>query len=125
MTGLSRPTGGTIEINGKNINEIKELWKVIGICPQHDTIWNELTVEEHLFFYCRLRGIPRNQIAGVVRKIAEDVGLDGDPFCQFAGQLSGGQKRRLSIAISMTASPRVVVLDEPTVCFKIITPDWS
>lgn len=65
-------------------------------------------------FYCRLRGTEKLSLNAVVRQIAEEVGLDGDPFHQLASQMSGGMKRRLSIAISMTASPRIVVLDEPT-----------
>ena len=73
-----------------------------------------MTVEEHLYFYCRLRGVPRASLANMVRRIAEDVELDGDAFRQRAGGLSGGMKRRLSIGISLTADPRILVLDEPT-----------
>ena len=77
-------------------------------------LWPELTVHEHLLFYCRLRGIDSSRINGAVRRIAEDVGLDGDPLHQLARELSGGMKRRLSIGIALTASPNLLVLDEPT-----------
>ena len=90
------------------------LWKYVGVTPQFDTVWPEMTVEEHLYFYCRLRGIVRSSLANMVRRIAEDIELDGDAFRQKAGGLSGGMKRRLSIGISLTANPRILVLDEPT-----------
>ena len=114
MTGLTHATSGTVKIADENIENVKNLWRLVGLCPQHDTIWPDLTIEDHLLFYCRLRGIPRERINGTVRRIAEDVGLDGDPFRQFASQMSGGMKRRLSIAIAMTASPKILILDEPT-----------
>ncbi|KAJ3393680.1 translational elongation factor EF-1 alpha [Lobulomyces angularis] len=114
FTGLASPTNGVIEVAGQDIKTVKELWRLIGLCPQFDTVWADLTIEQHLLFYCRLRGIPKNKIRGTVRKIAEDVGLDGDPFNQLASQMSGGMRRRLSIAIAMTASPSILVLDEPT-----------
>lgn len=115
FTGLSHATSGSILINDKSITEIENLWALVGICPQHDTVWPDLTIEDHLLFYCRLRGIPAKLVHGTVRNIAIEIGLDGDAFRQTASQMSGGMKRRLSIGIALTASPRILVLDEPTV----------
>lgn len=73
-----------------------------------------MTVEEHLRFYCRLRGVCKQAITGMVHKIAEDVELDGDALRQRAVQLNGGMRRRLSIGIALTADPKILILDEPT-----------
>jgi ABC-type multidrug transport system ATPase subunit len=121
ITGMLERTSGSVMIAGRSIDDAKSskgrnagLWKYVGVTPQFDTVWPEMTVEEHLYFYCRLRGVVRSSLANMVRRIAEDIELDGDAFRQKAGGLSGGMKRRLSIGISLTANPRILVLDEPT-----------
>ncbi|KAJ3214066.1 hypothetical protein HDU67_002110 [Dinochytrium kinnereticum] len=121
ITGLLQRTSGSISIGGKDIDAARSerggsnsLWRLIGVTPQFDTVWSELTVEEHLTFYCRLRGVPARSLTAMVRRIAEDVELDGDALRTKAGGLSGGMKRRLSIGIALTANPKILVLDEPT-----------
>ncbi|KAJ3089924.1 hypothetical protein HK102_005148 [Quaeritorhiza haematococci] len=115
LTGLLKPTSGTVMISGRSLEELKgELWRVVGVTPQFDTVWKDLTVEEHLQFYSRLRGASGAETKGWCRRIAEEVGLDGDALRMNASQLSGGMRRRLSIGIALTASPRILVLDEPT-----------
>jgi ABC-type multidrug transport system ATPase subunit len=83
------------------------------VCPQYDILWDELTVKEHLLFYARLKGIKDNQEESEVKSAMESVYLDGMANRLSRG-LSGGEKRRLSIAISLIGNPRVVFLDEPT-----------
>ncbi len=81
-----------------------------------------MTVGEHLYFYARLKGIPRDQLESAVLKALESVSLTAAK--NFLSKvLSGGQKRRLSIAIALIGDPKVVFLDEPTV--KDINLDWS
>ncbi|KAI8850522.1 P-loop containing nucleoside triphosphate hydrolase protein, partial [Chytridium lagenaria] len=121
ITGLLERTSGSIVIGGKDMDVARaqrggsnSLWRVVGVTPQFDTVWPELTVEEHLTFYCRLPWAARKELAGMVRRIAEDIELDGDAFRTKASGLSGGMRRRLSIGISLTADPKILVLDEPT-----------
>jgi len=83
----------------------------IGICPQHDILWDDLTVGEHLLFYARLKGVPSSQKRAKVIESLERVRLV--PFeNRLTRGLSGGEKRRLSIAIALVGDPAVVFLDE-------------
>ena len=84
----------------------------IRIYPQHDILWDDLTVGEHLLFYARLKGVPSSQKRAKVIESLERVRLV--PFeNRLTRGLSGGEKRRLSIAIALVGDPTVVFLDEP------------
>jgi len=90
------------------------MYSTLGVCPQFDTVWANMTVEEHLLCYARLKGISRDRERGCVQRVAEMTSLDGDAFRQTASTLSGGMRRRLSIGISLIGNPTVWMLDEPT-----------
>lgn len=90
--------------------EMDKVYKSIGVCPQHDILWDDLTCEEHLMFYARLKGIPPADENAAVQQSLQYVKLG--PFAdRRAKGLSGGEKRRLSIAIALIANPTVVFLD--------------
>jgi len=91
----------------------KSVYGKIGVCPQFDILWEDLTVEEHLYFYARLKGISAADEAAAVKKSLETVSLF-DLRKRLSKALSGGEKRRLSIAIALVGNPSVVFLDEPT-----------
>jgi len=114
LTGLYPPEGGNAWVGGYSIiNEIDSVHTQMGVCPQFDLVWPDLTVEEHLLFYARIRGVPDNMEKTLVEKAIKEVYLT-----RFAGfktkQLSGGMKRRLSVAISLVGEPQIIFLDEPT-----------
>ncbi|KAJ3085592.1 hypothetical protein HK102_014025, partial [Quaeritorhiza haematococci] len=114
LTGLSEATRGTAWIGGFDISKrMDEVYRLIGICPQHDILWDDLTVTEHLLFYARLKGIPPSDEDPVVRSCLRTMQLEGFAD-QLSRKLSGGAKRRLSIAIALIGDPLVVFLDEPT-----------
>jgi ABC-type multidrug transport system ATPase subunit len=76
-------------------------------------LWDELTVLQHLEFYCRIKGIPPDREAQCVAEALEAVRLT--KFKDFeTKQLSGGMKRRLSVAIAIVSEPTLIFLDEPS-----------
>jgi len=114
VLGFYRLSSGTAKISGFDIvREQDQVYRHVGICPQHEILWPDLTPEEHLLFFARLKGIgPKNEKA-VVTRCLEQVQLLEERR-KLAKQLSGGQRRRLCLAIALVGSPAVVFLDEPT-----------
>lgn len=114
LTGLYEPNGGNAWIVGYNIrHDLDQVHMHMGVCPQFDILWPELTVYEHLLFYARLKGISPNEESDMVRKAMEDVLLSKFGSLKTC-ELSGGMKRRLSVAIALVGNPKIVFLDEPT-----------
>ncbi|KAG0085669.1 hypothetical protein BGZ92_008811 [Podila epicladia] len=114
LTGLYRPTSGTAHVAGANIHDQMDLVHTrTGVCPQHDILWGDLTVGDHLLFYSRLRGVPPALEQQAVSHAIASVCLTKFRDRQVK-TLSGGEKRRVSIAIAMLGDNRVIFLDEPT-----------
>eukprot|EP00158_Paraphelidium_tribonemae_P006581 Partr_v1_DN27888_c0_g1_i2_m22819 putative (ABC) transporter len=114
LTGLYPPTSGVAYVAGYDITkDMGSVYLNIGVCPQYDILWEELTIEEHLLFYARLRGVPANKESETVDKALADVNLTQFKTRPTKG-LSGGEKRRVSIAIALTGNSPIVFLDEPT-----------
>jgi len=85
----------------------------MGYCPQFDPLIERLTVREHLLLFARLRGIPRHEVQPAVEQLMELVGLY-DFKDRSAVDLSGGNKRKLSLAMAIVGDPTLVLLDEPS-----------
>ena len=108
------PTTGEISVQGYNIQkEFAEARNLIGYCPQHDAIFPTLTVEETIKFYALVKGIRTNKIRPVVEKAIRDLNLK-DHRNKLAGTLSGGNKRKLSVAMALIGNPPIILLDEPS-----------
>ncbi|ESQ29594.1 hypothetical protein EUTSA_v10023276mg [Eutrema salsugineum] len=116
MTGLLKPSSGTALVQGLDIcNDMNKVYTSMGVCPQHDLLWETLTGREHLLFYGRLKNIKGSDLTEAVEESLKSVSLfDGGVADKPAGNYSGGMKRRLSVAISLIGNPKVVYLDEPS-----------
>ena len=101
LTGLVPPTAGEAWVRGRRLTrEMGAIRRSLGLCPQHDTLWPELTVTEHLELFGTLKGVARAELAGEVRRWVEEVGL-GDKANVESGRLSGGMKRKLCLAMAL------------------------
>lgn len=87
--------------------------RLIGYCPQHDAIFPLMTVEEHLWFYAKLKGIPVDKREIVIETAIEQLNLT-DHRSKPAGTLSGGNKRKLSVGMATLGNPPIILLDEPS-----------
>ena len=112
LSGEFPPTSGTAFIDGYNIQvDQSKIRRKIGYCPQFDALLELLTVREHLELYGRIKGLEGDDLERVVRGKLEQMDLT-DFENKSAGSLSGGNKRKLSVAIAMIGEPSIVFLDE-------------
>uniref|UniRef100_A0AAA9RZ86 ABC transporter domain-containing protein n=1 Tax=Bos taurus TaxID=9913 RepID=A0AAA9RZ86_BOVIN len=114
LTGLTTPSRGQVFINGYELSkDMLQIRKSMGWCPQHDILYDNLTVAEHLYFYAQLKGLPRQKCPEEVKRMLHVLGLEEkrDSRSRF---LSGGMRRKLSIGIALIAGSKVLMLDEPT-----------
>uniref|UniRef100_A0A8C1IRX6 P-type phospholipid transporter n=1 Tax=Cyprinus carpio TaxID=7962 RepID=A0A8C1IRX6_CYPCA len=114
LTGLFPPTSGTAYIMGKDIrSELSSIRRSLGVCPQHNVLFSMLTVEEHIWFYARLKGLSEEDVKAEMEQILTDTGLPHKRKSR-TSQLSGGMQRKLSVALAFVGGSKVVILDEPT-----------
>ncbi|KAL2089101.1 hypothetical protein ACEWY4_016000 [Coilia grayii] len=114
LTGLFPPTSGTAYILGKDIrSELSAIRQSLGVCPQHNVLFSMLTVEEHIWFYARLKGLSEECVKAEMEQILNDTGLPHKRTSR-TSTLSGGMQRKLSVALAFVGGSQVVILDEPT-----------
>lgn len=114
LSGLSSATYGDAMVYGYSLKtQIHQIRAMMGICPQHNILFNELTASEHIELYAGLKGVSEKDWAAIVEERLGAVKLlkvANDPVASF----SGGMKRRLSVVIATIGDPKIVFLDEPT-----------
>ncbi|XP_037492924.1 ABC transporter A family member 1 isoform X1 [Jatropha curcas] len=114
LVGLIPPTSGDALVFGKNIlTDMDEIRNGLGVCPQHDILFPELTVREHLEMFAMLKGVKEEILETVVTDMVDEVGL-ADKVNTVVSALSGGMKRKLSLGIALIGNSKVIILDEPT-----------
>ncbi|KAF2672309.1 ABC transporter domain-containing protein [Microthyrium microscopicum] len=113
LRGETKPTGSKGDLFVQDVSVLKDKYLArfhLGVCPQFDAM-DKLTVREHLAFYAKIRGC--HGVDAIVEQMIRSVGLQ--PFAdRMAEKLSGGNKRKLSLAMALIGNPEVVLLDEPS-----------
>ncbi|KAJ3211090.1 ATP-binding cassette sub- A member 5, partial [Clydaea vesicula] len=131
IAGLTRSSDGEVRIKiphpkkqntylslaTNNTAALKYIRSHLGVCSQFDMLFDELTVREHLELFGGIKGISIQEGAGGLKAyyeaLIEDVSLT-EKIDALSRTLSGGQKRKLSIAIALLGNPKIILLDEPT-----------
>ncbi|XP_046959913.1 phospholipid-transporting ATPase ABCA3-like [Vanessa cardui] len=114
LTGNVEITRGNIWVAGFNMStQAPQARSHIGLCPQHNVLFNELTVREHLEFFSKLKGYSGQELDEEIDNLIDRLEMQ-EKRHYLAEGLSGGQKRRLCVGIALSGGARVVLLDEPT-----------
>jgi lipooligosaccharide transport system ATP-binding protein len=112
--GLTAPDAGTIELAGEPVpSRAREARARVGVVPQFDNLDPDFTVRENLRIFARYFGLPRAIVEARIPALLEDAGLTERADAAIES-LSGGMKRRLTIARALVNDPSVLFLDEPT-----------
>ena len=113
IVGVQQLAGGTVEVLGQPAGSAS-LRRRIGYLTQATSVYQDLTVAENLHYFAQVIGIPRKALAAEVSRLLGLVDLS-DHASSRAGNLSGGQISRVSLAAALVGTPEVLILDEPTV----------
>lgn len=114
LSGMTPVTDGDAFINGASIvTNMDSVRQSLGFCPQHDVLYPTLTVREHLWFYGRIKGMSGQTLKDAVTDSITEVGLTEKANVK-SSALSGGMKRKLSVAIALLGNSKVIFVDEPT-----------
>ena len=113
MTGLLRPTAGTVRLDGVNVLEALEPYKaVLGYVPEEPHLYSYLTGPEYLQLIGRLRQVPEALLDDKIERFMQLLGIYDDRY-QTLAAYSKGMRQKVLIAAAVLHNPRVVVLDEP------------
>lgn len=112
LSGITTTTHGDVYISGYDCNyEMNDIQQIIGVCPQQDFLWDELTALEHMRLYARFKGLRVGErLEKACLNVLKTVGLV-DRSNTLAKNFSGGMKRRLSASMSVIGKVKVLYLD--------------
>lgn len=115
LLGLTEPTSGRAEVLGFDpTRKPLEVKHSVGYLPERVGFYDHMTGKENLLYIASLNGISREKAKGKIEELAVQVGLNGS-IERKVGEYSHGMRQRLGLAACLVKSPRVIILDEPTV----------
>ena len=114
LAGYLSATEGDVEIDATNIlAEPETVKRRIGYLPESPPLYGEMTVREYLRFVCRIKQVPRNEIADRIEQGLHRVGIV-EVYNRLVGNLSKGYRQRVGLAQALMGNPDILILDEPT-----------
>jgi ATP-binding cassette subfamily A (ABC1) protein 3 len=114
LSGLFGASEGAVYYENENIlDDMDKFRKKVGICPQQNVLFDDLTVKEQLEMFCVFKGIPQERVQSDIEAILKEIDLTHKTDA-YTKSLSGGQKRKLCVAIALVGGSEVVFLDEPS-----------
>ena len=114
LCGDHPPTAGSVTVCGDDVSaNLRRVQRALGYCPQFDPLLELMTGRETTRMYAALKGVPSRDVDAAAAAVLRGVGLAkfADAPC---GTYSGGNKRKLSLAVALVGGPRVLLLDEPS-----------
>ena len=114
LTGLYSPTAGEATVGGHSIKGgMDRVRESLGLCPQHNMLFEDLTVREHFVFFGMLKGMAKSAAEAEGSKYITMLNLEPKRNVNVTS-LSGGMKRKVNLGIALIGDSKVVMLDEPT-----------
>ncbi len=120
LSCLTRPTAGDAVVGGYSIiNQSKKVKELIGVSPQETAVASNLSVKENLEFICGAHGFSKEKTLAKIEELSMQFSL-AEVLGRKAGKLSGGWKRRVSVAMALISDPKILFLDEPTLGLDVL-----
>jgi ATP-binding cassette, subfamily A (ABC1), member 3 len=114
LTAAIPKTHGKVMLNGSEVDRaVDEIFTTVGVCPQFNPLYDELTTSEHLEFFAGIKGLSGDQAREITNFYMKNLQLDEYKDIR-SKKLSGGNKRKLCVAMSLVGNPSLVFLDEPS-----------
>ncbi len=120
LTCITKPTDGDALVGGYSvIKEPEKVKQLIGVSPQETAVAQNLSVKENLELICGIHGFSKEKRKRKINELSEEFSLNS-VLNRKASKLSGGYKRRVSIAMALISEPKILFLDEPTLGLDVI-----
>jgi ABC-2 type transport system ATP-binding protein len=114
LTSFLAPTAGTAQVAGHDVySDSVEVRRRIGYLPEDTPLYKDMSVLEYLEYICDVRGVPRENRRGRLKRAVEQCGIE-ERLGAIIGELSKGFRQRVGLAQAIVHEPEVLILDEPT-----------
>ena len=120
LSCLTKPTSGDAIVGGYSVTkEHERVKRLIGVSPQETAVTPNLSVKENLELICGIHGFSKEKTITKIQELSEQFSLES-VLTRKSGKLSGGFKRRVSIAMALISEPQILFLDEPTLGLDVL-----